>query len=113
MAQMSSTVGHGLQLGVGGLHSSSTMLATNPPDRKQKRLQRNRESARLSRRRRKQYLEVLEERVNFLCEEMDRGRREHVLSALSNIRAMRTEVMNVLVEGVMASTSNNFMNQEG
>ncbi len=126
MTQMSSTVG--LQLGgsvgvgggISGLHSSSASAAllANPPDRKQKRLQRNRESARLSRRRRKQYLEVLEERVNFLCEEMDRGRREHVLSALSNIRAMRTEVMNALVEGVMASTGNNLgnslnLNQDG
>ncbi|CAN0246309.1 unnamed protein product, partial [Discosporangium mesarthrocarpum] len=35
-------------------------------DRKQKRLARNRESARQSRRRKKQYLELLEDRVSAL-----------------------------------------------
>jgi hypothetical protein len=58
-------------------------------ERKMKRLERNRESARLSRRRRKQYLEVLEERVTSLCHDMDKGRREHVLSALSTYKNMR------------------------
>lgn len=58
-------------------------------ERKMKRLERNRESARLSRRRRKQYLEVLEERVTSLCHDMDRGRREHVLSALNTYKKMR------------------------
>ena len=65
-------------------------------DRKQKRLQRNRESARLSRKRRKQYLEVLETRVNYLCEEMDRGRREHVLGALKQIVSLRNNVLSEL-----------------
>ena len=61
--------------------------------RRQKRLERNRESARLSRRRRKQYLEVLEERVTFLSEEMDRGRREHVLNAVRNYNTLRAEIL--------------------
>jgi hypothetical protein len=65
-------------------------------DRKEKRLQRNRESARLSRRRRKQYLEVLEGRVNYLCEEMDRGRREHVLGAISHIEKLRNGLLQEL-----------------
>jgi hypothetical protein len=58
-------------------------------DRKMKRLERNRESARLSRRRRKQYLEVLEEKVTNLCHELDKGRREHVLSALNTYKQKR------------------------
>lgn len=54
---------------------------TTGGDRRQKRLERNRESARLSRRRRKHYLEVLEERVTQLGHEMDQGRRDHVKEA--------------------------------
>jgi hypothetical protein len=60
-----------------------------PNNRRQKRLERNRESARLSRRRRKQYLEVLEERVNQLSFEMDKGRREHVAMALPVVQEQR------------------------
>ena len=70
---------------------------TLPPstlhDRRQKRLERNRESARLSRRRRKQYLEVLEERVTYLSEEMDRGRRHHVLDAVQTYKDLRQELV--------------------
>ena len=73
-------------------------------DRKQKRLQRNRESARLSRRRRKQYLEVLENRVNYLCEEMDRGRREHVLGALREISLLRNGILQELEQGTDANS---------
>jgi hypothetical protein len=76
-----------------GNHSQDVGTAS---DRKQKRLQRNRESARLSRKRRKQYLEVLETRVNYLCEEMDRGRREHVLGALKQIVSLRSNVLSEL-----------------
>ena len=57
--------------------------------RRQKRLERNRESARLSRRRRKQYLEVLEDRVTLLSVEMDKGRRQHVTNAVDDIKAKR------------------------
>jgi bZIP transcription factor len=57
--------------------------------RKQKRLERNRESARLSRRRRKQYLEVLEEKVNLLSLEMDQGRREHAAKAIETVLSKR------------------------
>lgn len=61
--------------------------------RRQKRLERNRESARLSRRRRKQYLEVLEERVNNLSFEMDKGRREHVMTAVETLREKRENAL--------------------
>jgi bZIP transcription factor len=54
-------------------------------NRRQKRLERNRESARLSRRRRKQYLEVLEERVKNLSVEMDKGRRQHVAVSVDTL----------------------------
>lgn len=69
-----------------------------PSDRKQKRLERNRESARLSRKRRKQYLEDLERSVNKLSEDMDQGRRDHVFSALKEIDAMRNSVLSELDE---------------
>lgn len=58
--------------------------------RRTKRLERNRESARLSRRRRKQYLEQLEERVNKMAEDMDRSRRLHVSQAVSVLQQRRT-----------------------
>jgi hypothetical protein len=60
---------------------------------RQKRLERNRESARLSRRRRKQYLEVLEDRVQQLSLEMDKGRREHVAVAIDTIQQMRYQAL--------------------
>ncbi len=68
------------------LKNKESPQSNNP---KQKRLERNRESARLSRRRRKQYLEVLEERVNQLSFEMDKGRREHVAMALPVVQEQR------------------------
>ena len=68
--------------------------STGAPNRRQKRLERNRESARLSRRRRKQYLEVLEERVTTLSDEMDRGRRLHVTKAIPELREKRTNALN-------------------
>jgi hypothetical protein len=61
--------------------------------RRQKRLERNRESARLSRRRRKQYLEVLEDRVTHLSIEMDAGRREHAARAIETVLAKRQEIL--------------------
>ena len=63
-------------------------VATTYTHRK-KRLERNRESAKLSRRRRKQYLEELEERVMTLSARMDLGRREHVARALSTLTEAR------------------------
>ncbi|KAL7561411.1 hypothetical protein ACA910_014633 [Epithemia clementina (nom. ined.)] len=68
-------------------------------NRRQKRLERNRESARLSRRRRKQYLEVLEERVSQLSEEMDRGRRDHAAQAVRTVRAKRASHAAALAGG--------------
>ena len=75
-----------------GNPSSSNNLS-NMNSRRQKRLERNRESARLSRRRRKQYLEVLEERVSMLSEEMDRGRCLHVDHALTAYNQLRHSLL--------------------
>jgi bZIP transcription factor len=61
--------------------------------RRQKRLQRNRESARLSRRRRKQYLEELEERVDKLSESLDQSRRQHVAQAISVLKEKRVALL--------------------
>lgn len=62
--------------------------------RRQKRLERNRESARLSRRRRKHYLEVLEDRVSQLSLEMDQGRRAHAAAAVETILSKRSDILN-------------------
>jgi hypothetical protein len=62
--------------------------------RKQKRLERNRESARLSRRRRKQYLEVLEDKVTLLSLEMDEGRRSHASAAIQTVLSKRRDLLN-------------------
>lgn len=61
--------------------------------RRQKRLERNRESARLSRRRRKQYLEILEERVTQLSTEVDQGRRAHAAHAVTVTMNKRREIL--------------------
>jgi hypothetical protein len=61
--------------------------------RRQKRLERNRESARLSRRRRKQYLEVLEDRVSELSLQMDQGRRAHAAAAIETVLAKRRALL--------------------
>jgi hypothetical protein len=61
--------------------------------RRQKRLERNRESARLSRRRRKHYLEVLEDRVTQLSVELDQGRREHAARAIETVLEKRLEIL--------------------
>eukprot|EP00521_Asterionellopsis_glacialis_P006495 CAMPEP_0195282006 /NCGR_PEP_ID=MMETSP0707-20130614/1079_1 /TAXON_ID=33640 /ORGANISM="Asterionellopsis glacialis, Strain CCMP134" /LENGTH=805 /DNA_ID=CAMNT_0040340955 /DNA_START=214 /DNA_END=2631 /DNA_ORIENTATION=- len=91
-------------------NGSSSGTGTN---RRQKRLERNRESARLSRRRRKQYLEVLEERVNMLSIEMDKGRREHVSKSIKTIVDKRNVILQdphhngvPLLTGVLSRTSN-------
>ena len=63
------------------------------PNRRQSRLQRNRESARLSRKRRKQYLELLEERVDQLSETLDGSRRAHVSKAVATLNQKRIETI--------------------
>ena len=59
-------------------------------DRRHKRLERNRESARASRRRRKQYLEDLDARVLQMGIDMDKGRVAHACSSFKIVRAMRS-----------------------
>lgn len=74
----------------------ATTTATTKPkstDKRNRRLERNRESARVSRRRRKHYLEELESRVSGLSEEMDQGRMAHASAAIRTVRGMRMEVL--------------------
>ena len=76
------------------VHSNAGITdGTQPgnPNRRQSRLQRNRESARLSRKRRKQYLELLEERVDKLSETLDGSRRRHVAAAVTTLHQKRIE----------------------
>jgi len=73
--------------------SSGGKNGENVNARRQKRLERNRESARLSRRRRKQYLEVLEDRVTQLSFEMDQGRRAHAAAAIETVLTKRKELL--------------------
>jgi hypothetical protein len=83
----------------GGEFTTTTMVDGKKgepvPARRQKRLERNRESARLSRRRRKQYLEVLEERVAKLSLDVDRGRREHSCMAIDVVMSKRHQVLQI------------------
>jgi bZIP transcription factor len=75
------------------INSNSSSAGAQPgnTNRRQSRLQRNRESARLSRKRRKQYLELLEERVDKLSETLDGSRRQHVASAVATLNQKRIE----------------------
>jgi len=72
---------------------------------RKKRLERNRASARLSRRRRKQYLEVLEDRVKELSVIMDSGRRHHVAVALQTINQARLERLALAERELFAFTA--------
>jgi len=75
--------------------ANETKMGLEPPttDRRQKRLERNRESARLSRRRRKQYLEVLEENVHKLSHDLDQQRRLHTAQAVPTIAEIRNQLL--------------------
>ncbi|ETW03592.1 hypothetical protein, variant [Aphanomyces invadans] len=64
--------------------------------RRRKRLERNRESARQSRRRKKQYLELLEGKVAQLTEEIDEAREVHLDSADSTINALKNQLVTSL-----------------
>ncbi|KAL9184104.1 hypothetical protein ACHAXT_002190 [Thalassiosira profunda] len=75
----------------------------NTADKRQKRLERNRESARASRRRRKAYLEELEAKVRGLSDEMDRGRMGHACSAGKTVRGMRVGRLRELERQVEAA----------
>ena len=74
-----------------GFTTAQKTSSTATMDKRQKRLERNRESARASRKRRKAYLEELELKVNRMSEEMDKGRMEHASLAVQTIRKMRLE----------------------
>jgi hypothetical protein len=76
-------------------HGEMMMMDGEKDDgkRRQKRLERNRESARLSRKRRKQYLEDLEKNVNRKAEEVDEARRRHIGLAVAVVQQKRSEVI--------------------
>ena len=59
---------------------------------------RNRESARQSRRRKKQYLELLEEKVSQLTESIDVTRANHLEKADESLNAVRSEILASLLE---------------
>lgn len=80
--------------------------------KKQRRLERNRLSAQLSRRRRKHYLEELEERVVQLSLGMDSGRRAHAFQALGRISEMRQQVL-MSAEAVVREIESSSDNSNG
>ena len=88
-AQTTTATTYGSVSRSGAIPLSRSSSMGNMLDKRQKRLERNRESARASRKRRKQYLEELEIKVNRLSEEMDRGRMHHASIAVRTVRSMR------------------------
>ena len=103
-SELSETGSHSPEGGIGSLDGllggtgttyqpgfTATSSNTATMDKRQKRLERNRESARASRKRRKAYLEELELKVNRMSEEMDKGRMEHASIAVQTIRNLRLE----------------------
>ena len=60
-------------------------------EKRQQRLARNREAARQSRRRKKQYLELLEEKVAQVTDEVDALRREQMSNAFASLLARKEE----------------------
>lgn len=75
------------------LQGSAGSMEEGGPNRRLKRLERNRESARLSRRRRKHYLEVLEEKVTKMANDVDEGRRLHVSQMVMVILNKRSNLI--------------------
>ena len=93
----------------GGTGTGRGIPVAKTGHKKQRRLERNRLSAQLSRRRRKQYLEELEERVVQLSLEMDSGRRVHAFQAMERISEMRQQVLvsaEAVVRDIESSSGN-------
>lgn len=70
--------------------------AEGADERRQKRLARNRESARQSRRRKKEYLGLLEEKVTQLSEEVVTLRHAHLESAEDKLVQLRRQEIDKL-----------------
>ncbi|CAM9176830.1 unnamed protein product [Choristocarpus tenellus] len=80
---------------LGGLGPNSLLTGEGTPgvqdERRQKRLARNRESARQSRRRKKQYLELLEDKVAQLLYEIEGLRRMRLTDATNSLREAKQQ----------------------
>ncbi|KAJ0400974.1 hypothetical protein P43SY_008777 [Pythium insidiosum] len=84
---------------------TSSVSGLDTDEKRQRRLARNRESARQSRRRKKQYLELLEEKVSQLTESIDATRATHLDRADEALNAVRTEILATLSEDLKSSTT--------
>ena len=84
-------------------------ISLNPSndERRQKRLARNRESARQSRRRKKQYLELLEEKVAQLSEQIEGLRRVHLEDSERALRELRDKHIHKLADTLHAEPDPN------
>lgn len=76
--------------------ATATTQATESEERRARRLARNRESARLSRRRKKEHLAFLSEKVNRLNESIENLRRERINNMEAELRKLRYEEINKL-----------------
>lgn len=85
--------------------TSASMSGLDSDEKRQRRLARNRESARQSRRRKKQYLELLEEKVSQLTESIDTTRASHLDRADEALNAVRSEILANLTEELKSSTN--------
>jgi len=81
------------------------VLSSQLEERRQKRLERNRESARVSRLRRKQYLEGLGGKVGRLSEEVDRGRRQLTSESVSQINRLRGDILTMAKKEMAGDSS--------
>jgi hypothetical protein len=95
------------QLAIPGMPPPMAVMANalgegslNDIDRKKRRLERNRESARQSRRRKKQYVELLEEKVLMLTDESEHIRMTHNETAEKSIQEEKQERLKALASMV-------------
>ena len=78
-------------LGVGRRRRSGTGLTQE--EARNRRLERNRQSARLSRRRKKDYLHLLESRLLCVQHDLNRARVEHACAATADLDAQRAMLL--------------------
>ncbi|GLD93357.1 hypothetical protein PINS_up001949 [Pythium insidiosum] len=91
---------------------TASVSGLDTDEKRQRRLARNRESARQSRRRKKQYLELLEEKVSQLTESIDATRATHLDRADEALNAVRTEILATLSEDLKSSTTDSEVSEK-